>query len=229
MAAGQGFQRVKVHQDHLGLPEGAHDVFGLPQVNGGLAADGGVHLGQRGGGAVDKVNAAHIGGGAETAQIPDDAAAHRNQQVLAGHIEVQHGLLHLAEHLEALAALALGHRVHHAVGALGQHRLGVLGGHAGIGENKHLAVGKVDELIKVGKAPPLHDDIIAAVSELHCQFHKESSHTNIDFKGRTRRECAPCGRRRPAFRSGPPGRCPRGRSAGHKSNTQTGHGAAGGS
>ena len=92
LAAGQGSQRVKVHQHHLGLPESAHDVLRLAQINGGLAADGRIHLGQRGGGTVDEINAAHIAGGAEPAQIAHNTAAHGHQQILAVHAEFQHGL-----------------------------------------------------------------------------------------------------------------------------------------
>ena len=42
VAAGQGGEGVRVHDDQLGLPEGTHDVFGVAQIHGGLAADGGI-------------------------------------------------------------------------------------------------------------------------------------------------------------------------------------------
>ena len=59
VAAGQGGKGVRIHDDQLGLPEGTHDVFGIAQIHGGLAADGGIDHGKGGGGAVDEVDAPH--------------------------------------------------------------------------------------------------------------------------------------------------------------------------
>ena len=85
-----------VDQYGFGLPERADDVFGWAKVDAGLAADRGINLGEGGGGAVDEIDAAHIAGSAEPAQVPHNAAAHRNKQVFAGHAEIEHGCKYLA-------------------------------------------------------------------------------------------------------------------------------------
>ena len=51
-----------------------------------------IHLRKHRRGAVDKVNAAHVAGRAETAQIAHNAAADGHQQILAVHAERQHSL-----------------------------------------------------------------------------------------------------------------------------------------
>ena len=76
VAAGQGGKGVRIHDDELGLPESAHDVFGIAQIHGGLAADGGIDHGKGGGGAVDEVDAPHVDGSGKTGQIAHHAAAH---------------------------------------------------------------------------------------------------------------------------------------------------------
>ena len=45
VALGQGGQGVRVHDHQFGLPEGAHDVFGVAQVHRRLAPNGGVDHG----------------------------------------------------------------------------------------------------------------------------------------------------------------------------------------
>ena len=231
VAAGQRCQGIKIHQHHLGLPESANNVFGFAQVNGGFAANGGIDLGKGGGGAVDKINAAHIRCRAEPAQIPHNAAAHGDQQILAVHAERQHGLQHLAIHFQAFAGFALGHSVHHSIGALGQHGLGILLRHAGIRQDKHLAVGNIGKLVQVGQAPAFQDDIIAAAAKLHGQFHNNSSRVFPSFTGQIHPVSAPCGTRfpahAPAWRNRPLRHWP-GRQAEHKNNIQTEHGAADG-
>ena len=152
---GQGGQRVKVHQHHLGLPERTYDVFGFAQVDGSLAADGGIHLRKHRRGAVYKVDAAHIAGGAKAAQVAHNAAAHGDQQVGAGHTKVQHRLQNLAVYLQAFAALALRDGADLRIGTLVGYGLGILCRHAGICQHKHLAVGGVGKLVQVFQATRL--------------------------------------------------------------------------
>ena len=155
LTAGQGLERVKIDKHDLGLPECADDVLRLAQINRRLAADGGIHLRKHRRGAVDKVNAAHVAGRAEAAQIAHNAAADGHQQILAVHAERQHSLQNLTVDLQAFAALAPGDRVDGGIGALGRHGLRVLGGYAGVGQHKDLAVCHVRELMEVGKASGL--------------------------------------------------------------------------
>ena len=90
VAAGEGGQRIWVHDDQFWLPEGTHDVLGIAQIHRRLAADGGIDHRERGGGAVDEVDAPHIDGGGKSGQVAHDAAAHRHDQVAAAHIEIEH-------------------------------------------------------------------------------------------------------------------------------------------
>ena len=90
MALGQGVQHIGVDDHRLGLIEGAHAVLDAIEVDGYLAADGGVHLGQHRGGDIVKVDAPHVGGGGKARQIPYHAAAHSHHAVGAGKAVFQH-------------------------------------------------------------------------------------------------------------------------------------------
>ena len=148
VAAGQGGQRLRVHDDQFGLPESAHDVFGVAQVHGGLAANGGIDHGEGGGGAVDEINAAHVDGGRKACQVAHDTAAHGDDQVAPAHIEFQHLAQDGLQNFKALAGLALGHGDDLGVLALIGHPLGVLGGNAAVGDDGHPAV-QPGELVQV--------------------------------------------------------------------------------
>ena len=137
MAAGQGGQGIRIHHHQPGLPEGAHDVLRRAQIHRHLAADGGIDLGKGGGGAVDKVHAAHVGGGHKAGQIAHNAAAHGHHQIAPVKAQLQHPAQQALIHLQAFAALALGHGFNVALPALGAHDLGVFGGHAAVGHDEH--------------------------------------------------------------------------------------------
>ena len=169
VAAGQGGQGVRVHDDQFGLPESTHDVLGVAQVHGGLAADGGVNHGKGGGGAVDEVDAAHIGGSCKTGQVAHHAAAHGHDQVTPAHAEVQHLAQHAFQNFKALAGFTLGHRDDAGVLALVGHPLGVLGGHAAVGDHGHPAV-QPGKLVQVFQRAALDDDVIAALAQIHGEF-----------------------------------------------------------
>ena len=89
---GQGVQQVGVDEHLFGLMEGAHHVFDSAEIDGGLAADGGVDLGQQGGGDVVKIHPTHIGGGGKSGHVPHNAAAHGHHAVVARESVIQHGL-----------------------------------------------------------------------------------------------------------------------------------------
>ena len=81
---------------------GAGVVLALGQVDAGLAAVGGVDLGDQRGRHLDDRHAALVEVGAEAGEVADDAAAERDDVVLAGHP----GAGQLAQH-----PLGLGHRL----------------------------------------------------------------------------------------------------------------------
>ena len=169
VAAGQGGQGVRIHDDQLRLPERTHDVLGVTQIHGGLAADGRVDHGEGGGGAVDEVDAAHIDGSGKTGQIAHDAAAHGNHKITAAHAEVQHLPEDGFQNFKALAGFALRHRDDAGVLALVGHHLGVLGGHAAVGDDGHPAV-QPGELVQVFQRAALDDDVVAALAQIHGQL-----------------------------------------------------------
>ena len=76
LSVGQRIERVGVDQHFAGLPESADNVLDAAQVHRGLAAYGTVHLRQNCSRNIVKVNASHIAGRRETAQVSDNAAAH---------------------------------------------------------------------------------------------------------------------------------------------------------
>ncbi len=86
---------------------GAGVVLALGQVDAGLAAVGGVDLGDEGRRHLDDRDAALVGVGAEAGQVADHAAAERDDVVLAGHP----GAGQLAQH-----PLGLGHRLRRLAG-----------------------------------------------------------------------------------------------------------------
>ena len=84
----QGGQQGRVAQHQRGLVEAARLVFAAVQVHGGLAAYGGIHHGQQGGGHLDIGHAPLVGGGGEARQIPHNAAAQSDDEVAPGETAV---------------------------------------------------------------------------------------------------------------------------------------------
>ena len=63
--------------------EAADEVFAGGEVDAGLAADGGVDLGEESGGDLDVADAAHVDGGEEAGDVADDAAAEGEEERVA--------------------------------------------------------------------------------------------------------------------------------------------------
>ena len=76
----QGVEHGGIDHHGAGLMEGADHVLAARVVDGGLAAHRGIHLGQQGGGDLDKVHAALVAGGGETHHVTDHTAAQRHQR-----------------------------------------------------------------------------------------------------------------------------------------------------
>ena len=107
MTGRQAVQDICVDQDPAGLIEGTHRVLDAVQIDGRLAADGGIHLGEKGGRNIVEINAPHIAGGRKACQIPADAAAHSHDTVVSVKALRQHGAEQTLEILQILVALSL--------------------------------------------------------------------------------------------------------------------------
>ena len=110
----------------------------------------------------------------KSGQIPDHAAAHGHHQVAAAHVELQHLPKHRFQDLEALAGLALRHRDDGGFPALVGHALGILGRHAAVGDNGHLAV-QPGKLVQIFQGAAFYDDIVAALAQVHGQLGSDKS------------------------------------------------------
>ncbi len=108
LGGGKRGERGGVGQHGGGLVEGADVVLGLGQVHAGLAAVGGVDLGDEGRRHLDDRDAALVDGGAEADEVAGDAAAEGAERVVAADA----GAGELAEQRvgggEALRLLAAG-------------------------------------------------------------------------------------------------------------------------
>ena len=74
LRGGEGAEEVGVDVDGEGLVEAADEVFSGREIDAGLAADGGVDLGEEGAGDLDEGNSAHVDGGEEAGDVADDSA-----------------------------------------------------------------------------------------------------------------------------------------------------------
>ena len=79
----EGGEQVDVGEDGARLVEAADEVFAGGEVDAGLAADGGVDLGEEGGRDLDEGHAAHVDGGEEAGDVADDAAAECDEERIA--------------------------------------------------------------------------------------------------------------------------------------------------
>lgn len=79
----QGAEEGRVDENREGVLKKADAVFELKKIDAQLSADGGVQLGQQGGGDLDEADAALEGGCAEAAHVADHAAAEVDQQRVA--------------------------------------------------------------------------------------------------------------------------------------------------
>ena len=135
----QGFKCVCVADNHRGLVEGPRQIFPRGQVDGGLAAHGGVRRGQEGGGHLDVVDSPLVGGGGEARHVAHNAAAQSNHEVGAGQLIFRQEFQHTAIGLQILALLPGGEGVEAYLeprfleGAA--HNGGVELFHRGIGDN----------------------------------------------------------------------------------------------
>ena len=164
LAAGQGGKGGRIHQDAARLIKCADNVLDSIQVDGGFAADGGVHLGKDGGGNVVEINAAHIAGRGETGQIADHAAADGSHAVPAAHAQGQHAAEQQAVIVKALAGFPFGNPDHlRSQGGCGNGiRIGF--GHTGVRDHQNLPV-QVQQGTRVAQTAGFQHDIITVFTK----------------------------------------------------------------
>ena len=80
---GESAEKVDVAEDGEGVVEGADEVLAGEEVDAGLAAEGGIDLGEHGGGQANVADSAHVDGGEEARDVADDAAAEGKQDGVA--------------------------------------------------------------------------------------------------------------------------------------------------
>ena len=107
LVLGQGVQRVQVGEHGGGRVEGAHEVLAFGRVDPGLAAHGRVDHAEEAGGHVDDLDAAQPGGGHETGEVGDGAAADGDHGIGAGEIVLSQHLPAEGGHLDVLAFLGV--------------------------------------------------------------------------------------------------------------------------
>ena len=105
-AVGQGGKRSRVGEHEARLVEGADKVLALRRVDGRLAADGAVHLGEQGGGYLHIIDAAQQDGRSEARKVAHDAAAERQDAAAAVEAGVQQPVQQVFEMAEGLGRLA---------------------------------------------------------------------------------------------------------------------------
>ena len=76
-------EEVGVGEDGLRVVEAADEVFSGDEVDAGFAADGGVDLGEEGGGDLHVADAAHVDGGEEAGDVADDSATEGEEERVA--------------------------------------------------------------------------------------------------------------------------------------------------
>ena len=106
LPVGQGAERGRVGEHQAGLVEGADKVLPLARVDRGLAAHGAVDLGEQRRGHLDVVDSAQHDRGGEAGQIPDDAAAERDDRAGPVHSCVEQSVEQILEYCEGLGRLA---------------------------------------------------------------------------------------------------------------------------
>jgi hypothetical protein len=139
LAPGQAIQHVGIGKHQPRLVEGADEVLAMTRVDAGLAADRGIDLRQQGRRDLDEIDAAQQGGGGKARQVPDHAAAQRDQRGLTVGPLVEQRVHQVAEGAELLAALACRHgngaRLEAGVGERGHHTSAIKRRHGFVGHH----------------------------------------------------------------------------------------------
>ena len=105
LARRQRREHVRISDDEARLVEGADQVLAETAVDGSLAADGAVHLGEKRRRDLHETHAAPHDAGGESHEIADDAAAERDDEVATLEAHLDQAIGDHAELFQALAGL----------------------------------------------------------------------------------------------------------------------------
>ena len=109
LALGQRIERRDVGDHRARLVKGAEHVLALDMVDGGLAADRGVHLRKQRGRHLQQGHAALVDRGGKPGQIADHPAAERDDERIAAAARCQQRVEHALQARPALRLLAVVH------------------------------------------------------------------------------------------------------------------------
>ena len=143
-------------------------IFAAVQIDGCLAAHGGIHHGQQRSGDLNKAHAPEIGRGGKARQIARHAAAQRNDQVAAGEAPAAQGVEQRTVGGKAFLLFSVGkNETLHSKASFpqGSLRLRAIKGKDPVVRHQHggawpHALGRKSP--QPGQKPPLHQDLIAA-------------------------------------------------------------------
>jgi hypothetical protein len=107
-------RRQRIEQSRVGhhqhrLMKGSDQVFAMPRIDAGLAADRGIHLRQQRGRYLHEIKPAPHRRGGKTREVADHATAERHHEVVALHALRNQVLAHFVEHADAFGAFAGRH------------------------------------------------------------------------------------------------------------------------
>ena len=109
LALGQGREGRGIDHHQPGLVERADEVFlGARVVDGGFAADRGIHLGEQRGGDLDEIDPPHERCRGEAREVAHGATSHGHHRRGAVAARLQEVIPDLAKDVERLGLLALG-------------------------------------------------------------------------------------------------------------------------
>ena len=111
-ALGEGLECADIGENEPGLVESADEVLALGQVNGGLAADSGVHHREQACGHLREGQATQVSRRHEAREIADDTASNCHYQVAALCLALGKPAIYELRGLQRLVRLACGHDEH---------------------------------------------------------------------------------------------------------------------
>ena len=175
-AGDQGVEHARIGQHQARLIERADQVLSLGRVDCGLAADRGIDLGQQGRRDLNEIDAAQGQRRADARQIPDHAAAERDQRRLAVDPHFQQFAADLFQMGEILGLFAGLQHDGLARDPGGRQRLGegrqvsrLSDVFIGNDDDPVRAQHRFDMLARIGQQTTADQDVVAARIQIDCQ------------------------------------------------------------
>ena len=134
------------------------------EIDGGLSADGRIHLRKERGGNVIEINPTHIARRHKSGKIPANAAADRDHAIVTGEAVFKQRGQPGAELLHTLASLACRNREHGGTTGSGGDRSGVFLRHAAVGQDQHPTV-EIQQFTGFCERAAFQNDIVAPLSQ----------------------------------------------------------------